>query len=42
MPGLRQRMEAAKIGYSSVESVTASLEDVFVNAVEDDTGVAHG
>ena len=42
MPGLRQRMDEAKIGYSSVEAVTASLEDVFVNAVESDTEVAHG
>jgi ABC-2 type transport system ATP-binding protein len=42
MPALRQRMDDAKIGYTSVEAVIASLEDVFVNAVEGDTEVAHG
>jgi ABC-2 type transport system ATP-binding protein len=42
MPRLSGRMDAAHIPYSSVESVTASLDDVFVNAVESDEGVVHG
>jgi ABC-2 type transport system ATP-binding protein len=42
MPVLRQRMDAARVGYASVEAVTASLEDVFVNAVEGDAEVPHG
>jgi ABC-2 type transport system ATP-binding protein len=41
MPSLRERMDAARISYSSVEAVAASLEDVFVNAVEGDE-VTHG
>ena len=40
IPALRQRMDAANISYSAIESVTASLEDVFVHAVESE--VAHG
>jgi hypothetical protein len=36
MPSLRASMDAAQISYTSVEAVTASLEDVFVNAVEGD------
>jgi len=42
MPSLSGRMDAAHIPYSSVEAVTASLDDVFVNAVESDEEVAHG
>jgi ABC-2 type transport system ATP-binding protein len=42
IPSLRERMDASHITYSSVEAVAASLEDVFVNAVGGDTGVAHG
>jgi hypothetical protein len=34
-------MDAASARYLSVESVTATLEDVFVNAVERDAGVRH-
>jgi ABC-2 type transport system ATP-binding protein len=40
IPSLRQCMDAASISYSTVEPVTASLEDVFVHAVESE--VAHG
>jgi ABC-2 type transport system ATP-binding protein len=42
IPGLRQRMDNAQVRYASVEPVTASLEDVFVNAVESDDEVTHG
>jgi ABC-2 type transport system ATP-binding protein len=42
MPTLRERMSTANIAFTSVDAVAASLEDVFVNAVESDTGVAHG
>jgi ABC-2 type transport system ATP-binding protein len=41
IPSLRERMDASRIAYSSVEAVAASLEDVFVNAVGD-AEVAHG
>jgi ABC-2 type transport system ATP-binding protein len=41
-PSLRERMDASRISYSSVETVAASLEDVFVNAVGGDVEVAHG
>jgi len=41
IPALRQRMDEAQVKYAAVESVTASLEDVFVNAVEGDAGVPH-
>ena len=38
IPELRERMDAAAAGYASVEAVTATLEDVFVNAVEGEAG----
>jgi ABC-2 type transport system ATP-binding protein len=41
IPELREKMDAASARYLSVESVTATLEDVFVNAVERDAGVRH-
>ncbi len=41
MPGLRVSMDAAQAAYDSVEAVTASLEDVFVNAVEREAEVQH-
>lgn len=40
IPRLRERMDAAHIQYSSVDAITASLEDVFVSAVEGDRGAA--
>jgi ABC-2 type transport system ATP-binding protein len=39
IPQLRERMDAASASYASVEVVTATLEDVFVNAVEREAGV---
>lgn len=36
---LRKQMDAASASYVSVEAVTATLEDVFVNAVEREAGV---
>jgi len=39
IPGLRERMDAAHLSYTSVNAVTATLEDVFVNAVEGKTEV---
>jgi len=41
MPSLRSSMDAARVSYSSMEAVTASLEDVFVNAVEREAEVPH-
>ena len=41
LPGLRQQLDAAKVSYSSLEAVTATLEDVFVNAVEREAEVPH-
>jgi ABC-2 type transport system ATP-binding protein len=41
IPELRKQMDAASTSYVSVEAVTATLEDVFVNAVERDAGVRH-
>ena len=41
IPNLRQRLDAAAANYVSVEAVTASLEDVFVNAVERGAEVRH-
>lgn len=41
IPKLRQLLDAAQVKYAAVEAVTASLEDVFVNAVEGDAGVPH-
>ena len=38
IPELRERMDAAAASYASVEAVTATLEDVFVNAVEGEAG----
>ncbi len=38
IPELRARMDAAAAGYASVKAVTATLEDVFVNAVEGEAG----
>jgi hypothetical protein len=34
LPSLRERMDAAKVSYSAAGSTAATLEDVFVNAVE--------
>jgi ABC-2 type transport system ATP-binding protein len=39
IPALRQRMDEAQVKYATVESVTASMDDVFVNAVEGDSKV---
>jgi ABC-2 type transport system ATP-binding protein len=41
IPGLREQMDAAQVRYVSVEAVTATLEDVFVNAVERGAEVRH-
>jgi ABC-2 type transport system ATP-binding protein len=41
IPSIRQQIDAASLNYASVEAVTATLEDVFVNAVERDDGVPH-
>jgi ABC-2 type transport system ATP-binding protein len=41
IPELRGKMDAASAKYLSMESVTATLEDVFVNAVEREAGVRH-
>jgi len=41
IPGLRAQMDTAKVSYASVQAVTATLEDVFVNAVESGTEVQH-
>jgi ABC-2 type transport system ATP-binding protein len=38
IPELRERMDAASASYASAEAVTATLEDVFVNAVEGEAG----
>ncbi|PSH05346.1 MAG: multidrug ABC transporter ATP-binding protein [Acidobacteria bacterium] len=40
-PGLREAMSAAQVSHTSIEAVTASLEDVFVNAVERQGEVPH-
>ena len=34
LPELRARLDADKISYDSIEQVTASIEDIFVSAVE--------
>jgi hypothetical protein len=34
-------MDEAKVSYASVEAVTATMEDVFVNAVEREAEVPH-
>jgi ABC-2 type transport system ATP-binding protein len=39
IPELRKQMDTASASYLSVEAVTATLEDVFVNAVEGEAGV---
>jgi ABC-2 type transport system ATP-binding protein len=41
IPELRARLDAAPANYVSVEAVAATLEDVFVNAVERETEVRH-
>jgi ABC-2 type transport system ATP-binding protein len=41
IPVLREKMAAANVEYSAVEAVTASLEDVFVNAVQGDQEVTN-
>ncbi len=41
IPDLRRRLDAAAANYASVEAVTATLEDVFVNAVEREPEVRH-
>jgi ABC-2 type transport system ATP-binding protein len=41
VPGFREKMDAASVRYVSVDAVTASLEDVFVNAVEREAEVQH-
>jgi ABC-2 type transport system ATP-binding protein len=41
IPGLRTNMDEAKVSYASVEAVTATMEDVFVNAVEREAEVPH-
>jgi ABC-2 type transport system ATP-binding protein len=41
IPDLCQRLDAAAANYRSVEAVTATLEDVFVNAVEREAEVRH-
>jgi ABC-2 type transport system ATP-binding protein len=42
IPVLGQRLDEAKLPYVSMTAVTATLEDVFVNAVERETGVRNG
>ena len=41
IPDLRKCLDAAAANYVSVEAVTATLEDVFVNAVEREAEVRH-
>jgi ABC-2 type transport system ATP-binding protein len=41
IPDLQAQMDAAHVSYASVNAVTATLEDVFVNAVEGGTEVQH-
>jgi ABC-2 type transport system ATP-binding protein len=41
IPDIRKRLDAAAANYVSVEAVAATLEDVFVNAVEREAEVRH-
>jgi ABC-2 type transport system ATP-binding protein len=41
IPDIRKRLDAAAANYVSVEVVAATLEDVFVNAVEREAEVPH-
>jgi hypothetical protein len=34
LPELRARLDAVKVSYDSIEQVEASIEDIFVSAVE--------